>query len=237
MSQSSLTSCKHCRNKSDRNFCKHCGAKLIDTSNQPFLIFADYFFGIRNIRAYLLTYFFILRSPAKNTIFHYETHSANDALKFFEFSLVIHLAVFFSVIVIEAAEWLSEIIKFIDTGITYTVMFAIYYKAMQVHSTKNRSPQEYLNFHLLSLGFTLPIGALFEIYFESIDRFNMTPNQICLTFVLVIPLFIYQTRIWKYFWGTTGINTIIGLGVSFIGGNIAGGIVLYFASRFVPIVY
>ena len=87
---------------------------------------------------------------------------------------------------------------------------------MRNKGSKRRTPRQFLFFLCLTLGFTLPMAILQFV--------GIIGSLIFL--VLVVPMYIYLIRTWKYFWGTSGARVFWSLLWCTILGGIAGTLIL-----------
>src|SRR3954469_171384 len=64
---------------------------------------------------------------------------------------------------------------------------------MRNRGSEARSSREFMFFVCLTLGFTMPVGIL--------PLLGIVGSLVIL--VLMIPIYVYIARAWKYFWGTS----------------------------------
>jgi hypothetical protein len=190
----------------------------MDESSNPYILAAESMFKVSAIKNYLEFYRRILKSPTKNTIHSFEAGRLSDGIRFLEYSAAAYLLAIAiaGYALFGENELVQTVVQPVFLFVTWTVSYTLYYLAMRNNGSKRRTPREFLFFLCLTLGFTLPMAIL---------QFSGVIGSL-IFIVLIIPMYIYLVRAWKYFWGASGARVFWSLLWCTILGGIAGILIL-----------
>lgn len=194
--QSTQVKCQNCGAPGNGKFCSACGAPLTGKPANSYLLFVDSFFEISDLREYLETYWRILCSPVRATIWLFETSTFRDALRFLQYGAAVLILLFISrIIAVQASNLVSELLVSTYFVLAQSIAFFLHYQMGRLMSKRGRSFDEFMRLTCIFFGFTLPISGVVQ----SVSLANRTVASI-LIILLTVPLLVYAVRVWRYFW-------------------------------------
>lgn len=212
------TACPHCGALEIGKYCRNCGGELAKQPRHAFVMLVDSFLRISEIGRYVRTYATILSSPTRRTIELYHTKPPAAAVEFLAFSASLYLVMVFSkVYVIQEMAVVASLITACQFLLIISISNALYYLFMVHSSPVRRSFHEFVHFSSLQLGFTLVPAALGQ-WLQLVNPIAGSLVTLC----LLVPLFVYMVRVWKYFWGASGTMVFGFLALSSLIGGVAG---------------
>jgi hypothetical protein len=211
--------CPNCRVAGTGQFCSECGAAYADGSANPYVFLADSFFEFGTMKQYLLFFGKLIRSPTRNTIEAFEAGRLVDGVRFLKYSLGLY-AIGTTVAGLDKIFSDNEVGKVIGQSlqvfVLYMVTYSLYYFALRRKATIQRTRHQYILFACLTTGFTLLTFML---------GFVPLVGGI-IQLILIVPLYVYLVRVWRYFWGVSGKRVFWTLMACNCGGAVAGFIVM-----------
>lgn len=205
--------CRTCGAMGPGPHCARCGTWLED---QPaYLPVVDSFLKLSAIRTYVRTYVRILRSPTRETIDLFRRGDFDAAKRFLELSCALYLvAVAVAGVPLfgddELVELVAQPLLFLAV---FTVSYGLFYWAMRGSAGVRRSRRDFVLFACLTLGFTLPV-QIPGFAFGTAGEFLVTLG--------LVPLYVYLTRAWRWFWAASGARVFWTLVGCVLVGGVAG---------------
>jgi hypothetical protein len=184
---------------------------------------ADSFFKFGEIKRNGTLYLKLLASPTKNTIAASREGRLIDGVRFLEYSIGLNLfAIGISGLTSLFGD--NEIVKTLcqtfATFVLYTATHTLYYFAMRNKGTRQRSTRDFTLFACLTTGFALVSTSIVQLVGGIVQPLAGIVDMALL--VLIVPLFVYMVRAWKYFWGASGARVSWALAGCGLVGGLAG---------------
>jgi hypothetical protein len=207
--------CDSCGLVDRGEYCSRCGWSM-GSSGSPTRLVAETFLKVGALRRWATLYWTILRAPLPETLRGFRLGRLSDAAKFFEISV----GFYFLCLAPSTLFGENPVVGLVGGALfpllCWGTTYSLYFRWMRRIAPVRRSSRDFLAFLCLTLGFTFPPMALFNV--------PVVGGVIAL--LLIVPVYVYLARTWAWFWGTSWVTCAGVLVPCSLAGGLAGSVAL-----------